>query len=283
MLINEVIERADRLVENEYSLEEKYHWCDVVSGELKSLYARDYKKARLHRWKDNLFLLPQDCVYEYIEKIICGLHEVDKADMRTFGFKGTHIGNTAVLHFGALPRPGIMPEMIEVIYLPVRRPIRRIHRSNEVIIMPSTVNGEIRSTLTMDADCPFIAGDVVEVTHGDTKVVLNILKRTAGFDEDGLKIYYILEYGEGEADALPSGEIKADMRRIVTDRTVCEAPYDEMYIDYICAQICFYQRKADIYNQFISRYNSRIEEYGKLMKEFANRNDRTVFTDWWRL
>ena len=73
------------------------------------------------------------------------------------------------------------------------------------------------------------------------------------------------------------------MRRIVTDRTVCEAPYDEMYIDYICAQICFYQSKHDVYQQFIARYNERMKEYGKFMKENAAVNDRTVFTNWWKI
>lgn len=283
MFINEVIERADRLVENEYSLEEKYHWCDVVSGEIRSLYQRNYKRVLLKRWKDNLFLLPQDCPYSYIEKIIFGLHEIDKDDMRTFGFRPTHIGDTMLLCFGKVPSIDNTPEMIEVIYFPVKRPIRRICLHNETITIPDRADSEKSYELIMNENCPFIPGDVVEVVYGDTKTVLNILTRSADFDEDELKLCYILEYGEGEADALPDGEITVDMRRIVTDRTVCDSPYDEMYIDYVCAQICFYQRKHDIYNQFISRYNNRIEEYGKIMKEFANKNDRTFFTDWWRL
>ncbi|MDO5398135.1 MAG: hypothetical protein Q4G33_09395 [bacterium] len=283
MLINEAVERADRLVENEYSLEEKYHWCDVVSGELKSQYAREYKKARLHRWKDNKFLLPQDCEYRYIEKIIFGGHEINKEDMRTFGFEGTHIGNTAVLCFPVRMRLPLLgaSDTAEVVYLPVHRPIRRIALSGEMVTIPSG-SGK-RCTIRMNEACPFIAGDTAELTYGDTKAELHILKRTADFDEDSLKLCYILEYGEGEADALPSGEIKADIRRIVTDKTVCGPPYDEMYIDYICAQICFFQRKHDIYSQFISRYNERMEEYGRMMMEFANEKDRTVFSNWWRL
>lgn len=285
MLIKEVLERADRLVENEYSDAEKYHWCDVVSGEIKSLYARDYNKARLHAWKDNLFLLPQNCEYSRIEKLIYGGHEIDKEDMRTFGFRGTHIGNAAVLCCDAVTRlPFSMrrpPDTVEVIYLPSHRPIRQICLEGETVIIPS--GSGVRRTLRMNEDCPFIGGDTVELTHGDTKVTLHILQRTADFDDDSLKLYYTLEYGEGEADALPSGEIKADMRRVVTDKTVCDPPYDEMYIDYVCAQICFYQRKHDIYSQFISRYNERLEEYGRLMKEFANKNDHTVFTNWWKL
>lgn len=282
MLINEVIERADKLVENEYSIEEKYHWCDVVSGEIKSLYARDYRKARLHRWKDNMFLLPQDCEYRYIEKLRFGGHEIDKEDMRTFGFRETYFGDTAVLCCGKwFPFVRSVPDMVEIVYLPVYRPIRRIYLSSESVTFPDS-SGK-RCTLRMNEDCPFIGGDVIEITYGDTKTTLNIMKRTADFDEDSLKMYYILEYGEGEADNLPSGEIKADISRIVTDRTICDPPYDEMYIDYICAQICFYQRKHDIYNQFISRYNDRLEEYGRMMKEFASKNDRTVFSNWWRL
>lgn len=37
--------------------------------------------------------------------------------------------------------------------------------------------------------------------------------------------------------------------------TVCDAPFDSMYIDYVCAQAAFQQNDADEYNKFIASYN----------------------------
>lgn len=292
MLINEAVRRADVLVDNEYSLDEKYGWCDIVSAELKSLYARKYKRVRLFRWSDGKFLLPQDCMYECIEKLIFMGHEIEKQDMRSFGFAAeqsgsgrTHLIYTPQASGAFVSQSGedSPAEMIEVVYLPSHRPIRRIFLNAEPIILPQKDSNGKRSTLRMSADCPFIAGDTVDVTVGDIKTTLHILARNADFDDVELTMYYILEYAEGETDELPSGELKADMCRIITDETVCAPPYDELYVDYICAQICFYQRKYDVYQQFISRYNERMREYGNLMKEYAAENDRTVFRKWWQL
>lgn len=294
MLINEAIRRADALIDNEYSLEEKYSWCDAVSAELKSLYLRKYRRVKLFRWTDGKFLLPQDCSFEYIEKLIFMGHEIEKQDMRTFGFvpEQSGSGRSHIVYAPELAENFVSPfeaaspaadEMIEVVYLPLHRPVRRIYLNAEPITVPHKDSSGKRSTLRMSADCPFLAGDTVEVTVGDTKVTLHILSRNADFDDVELKMYYTLEYGEGEADELADGELKADMRRIVTDETVCAPPYDELYVDYICAQICFYQRNYDVYQQFIARYNARMKEYGNMMKEYAAENDHTVFGNWWRL
>ena len=98
MLINEAIRRADALIDNEYSLEEKYSWCDAVSAELKSLYSRKYRRAKLFRWTDGKFLLPQDCSFEYIEQLIYMGHEIEKQDMRTFGFVPEQSGSGRKTH-----------------------------------------------------------------------------------------------------------------------------------------------------------------------------------------
>lgn len=279
MLINEAIQRADALLNNEYTAEEKYHWCDVVSAELKSVYARSYKRAKLFRWQDGMYLLPQDCEFENIEKIIYIGRELDKEDMRTHGIRAERSGSGRV----HLIYPDTHSEYIEVVYIPTHRPIRRINITGAHVIIPPKDSSGHRTTLKMNETCPFLPGDTVQVTTADAAAELHVTNRTADFDDISMRMYYSLEYGEGEADELSEGEVKADMRRIVTDRTVCDAPYDEMYIDYICAQICFFQRKHDVYQQFIARYNERMKEYGKFMKENAAVNDRTVFTNWWKI
>ena len=43
--------------------------------------------------------------------------------------------------------------------------------------------------------------------------------------------------------------------------TIVSAPFDAMYIHYVCAQIAFWQNDADEYNKFISAYNTLFYAY----------------------
>lgn len=264
MLINEAIRRADALVTNEYSDEEKYHWCDIVTAELVRSYSRQYARVKLFSCADGRFLLPEDCGFEYIDRLIYRGNIILKEDMRSYGFRTEPSGSGRV--YLACCAENIGEENIDVVYQPEPKKIRRISVHNEPVILPSKDKDGKRQTFRMENTCPFIPGDCVELVYVDKKYNVNILSRTADLDEINMKLYYVLECGSGETDDLPSGEIRADMTRLVTDRTLCAAPYDEMYTDYIAAQICFYQRKLDVYQQFMARYNARFEEYGRVMK-----------------
>lgn len=280
MLINEVIRRADALVENEYSAEEKYHWCDVVTAELVQSYSRKYSRVKLFSWADGKFLLPQDCVFEQIDRLIYNGCEIPKEDMRRYGFFAERNGERLYLIKDSHMRG---EEAVEVVYMPTPMPVRRIELYNAEIVLPSKDKDGKRKTLRMDNTCPFLPGDSVELVYGGEKRVINILDRQSDMDEISLSLYYVLEYGEGETDDLPTGTIKADMKRIVTDMTLCPAPYDEMYVDYIAAQLSFYQRKYDVYQQFMARYNERFKEYGRQVKDCDTAAVDHRFINWWEL
>lgn len=59
--------------------------------------------------------------------------------------------------------------------------------------------------------------------------------------------------------------------------TVCPAPFDAMYIDYVAAQIAFQQNDLDDYDKFISRYNTRFESYKKYFGSNSPVSDRKNF------
>ena len=61
--------------------------------------------------------------------------------------------------------------------------------------------------------------------------------------------------------------------------TVCPAPFDAMYIDYVAAQIAFQQNDLDDYDKFISRYNSRFEAYKKYFGSNSPVSDRKTFVN----
>ncbi len=44
-------------------------------------------------------------------------------------------------------------------------------------------------------------------------------------------------------------------------RTEVESPYDGLYVDYVCAQIAFYQNDLADYNKFITMYNEKLLDF----------------------
>lgn len=268
MLINEAIARADALLENEYTTEEKYHWCDVVGAELMASGKKVFKKADIMRAKDGFFLLPQDCCYDMIEKIMFRNREIHKLDMRRFGVHHKFLKGFYYIHF---------PRDIDKITVVYRVPYKNIRRYTikDIIIQPSSANAD---TFKTTRDIPILPGDIITVTAGTDKSLIHIMERSATLTEnDDMELTFTC--GSGELISIPNKS--AEISRIVTDHTVCMAPFDEMYIDYLCAQTAFFQRKFDVYQQFISRYNTRMKEYINFMKEYEAENDYTRFSCWW--
>lgn len=61
--------------------------------------------------------------------------------------------------------------------------------------------------------------------------------------------------------------------------TVCPAPFDAMYLDYVSAQVAFQQNDLDDYNKFISRYNNRFLGYKKYFGSNSPVSDRKGFVN----
>ena len=65
-----------------------------------------------------------------------------------------------------------------------------------------------------------------------------------------------------------------------SDETLCGPPYDSMYIDYVLAKICLYQRDFDTYNQFMASFNSKLDAYKRwYMSGPPRRADK--LKNWW--
>lgn len=67
---------------------------------------------------------------------------------------------------------------------------------------------------------------------------------------------------------------------VIDDETVCEAPYDSMYIDYVIAKLHLYQHDNDGYNRHITAFNSRLNSYKRVM---ASKLPKPAgrFRNWW--
>jgi hypothetical protein len=65
--------------------------------------------------------------------------------------------------------------------------------------------------------------------------------------------------------------------------TVIPAPYDAMYIDFLLAKCCYYQRDYDAYNQHIVSFNSKLEDFAKwyIERNMPVRETKNMINNWW--
>lgn len=65
--------------------------------------------------------------------------------------------------------------------------------------------------------------------------------------------------------------------------TLAPAPYDEMYIDFILAKCCYYQRDFDAYNQHITAFNSKLKDFASwyISHNMPKRDSENKIINWW--
>lgn len=229
MYIGEVIRRAQNYCPSEYDINEMYLWCDEVSSMLSIEDRNVFAKEILLPDSDGSVLLPRNVKFENIISVSIDGKILKKEDLRNIS---TNTGYSSP---------------VEVIYLKPYSPIRVIAYNGEITVDKS------KSQLVVDTEL-FKAGDTINVELGEVSGELQIYDVTFN---DGK---YQLQ--AASLEKFPDSGIGV-ISRIVTEKTVCDAPYDGMYVDYIIAKICMYQRDFNTYNQFMTSFNSRLHAYKK--------------------
>jgi hypothetical protein len=219
-------------------------------------------------------MLPEGVRYENVVSVIANGREIPKKDMRTQGYWIIY----GVRERFFLEDRGMSASSIDVIYLKDYKKIRRFTESARLKFNTDN-NGVIAQT--EDIALPVVMGDVVNINIDSEGINedVNVLKREV--DVSGNTPILSLTISASFAANLNSEtEYTVTLTRVVTDETVCSSPWDEMYIDYICGQICFYERDMAEYQQFMARYNSRIKEYRSFIKMNEPSDDGQLY-NWW--
>ncbi len=101
------------------------------------------------------------------------------------------------------------------------------------------------------------------------------------------KSYYPSEYTDEEmqrwceeVSAMLTTEVEDLSEYTSSDETLCDTPYDIMYIDYVIAKICLYQHDFNTYNQFISLFNTRLDAY-KRWRMSSPPHQAEKLKNWW--
>ncbi len=231
MYIGEVIRRAQSYCPSEYEENEMYSWCDEVSSMLAIEDRNVFIREQFMPDCDGKVVLPKGVEFENIISVNVDGKELQKADVRTsYSFPKT-------------------VSRIDVTYLKPYAPIRIVSYTGEIEI------NKPESYLVL-YDNKFREGDFISLTIDETSSEFKIL----GSEFDGDKC--MLRVGMGDFTGMPDSG-NAVIKRIITDKTICDAPYDTMYIDYILAKIGMLQHDFETYNQFMSAFNSRLNAYKK--------------------
>lgn len=231
MYIEDVIRQVEKLCPSEYDSREMYLWCDEVSAMLMIEDRNVFVKECFRPDSKGRILLPDGVKFENIISASVNGKSLKKEDLS--GFKTNTASGTEVM----------------LVYLKPYTPIRVLSYNGEAIIDRDASNIVI-------TDSGFRVGDNINITVADKTKTLPVL------DVKQVENGYVLCVPDGALDGFDESEV-VKIERIVTDKTVCDAPYDSMYIDYIIAKICMYQRDFDTYNQFMTSFNSRLTAYKK--------------------
>lgn len=124
---------------------------------------------------------------------------------------------------------------------------------------------------------------IIEVIEKLDKLYPNsydISEKISWCDELGamLKEEYTKTYDEDNVQ-IPYEKIKDP----INEETIINAPYDAMYIDFLLAKCCYYQRDYSAYNQHIVAFNSKLSDYANwyIERNMPVRETKNRINNWW--
>lgn len=263
MYITDVIEQVNTFAPNEYGKREMLVWCDEVSSMLSVEEKIIYKERTLPIAKDKTVLLPEGVEPENIVRIYMGGHELER---RAYPSEGRSLYLPPYLNFHfANDR---CTDNVRIVY---EQPYERIR-------LPEYKGSiEAEGNNIGLCDCEFIPGDELYITVGD-KAYSGIIVLEIKYSPD--KEHGYIMTVSGELDGL-SGVLTASVKRMITDKTVCDAPYDAMYVDYVLAKIALYQKDAKSYDLYMNRFNAKLSQYRDWLTARTPHNPGG-FKNWWK-
>ncbi len=246
MYITEVIEKAKALHPSEYSVKEYIGWCDELSSDLALNYIKEYKKREYSGVSE--ILLPEGVSIYNISKIIIDGREIKKSTLNDFGYEyeyqveGRSLKKRSGGAFDAT-----------VIYIQPHVPIRYIDEDAEITV----------------SDGGFKCDDI-GIYVGDTLKIGDKVVHITDYDEDSGWRY--------EGDALEAGT--HHIYREIQDKTIAEAPYDTMYIDFVNMKVAKYQGDSNAYRNFTQYFNNKAEDFHRYINRSRPSEERK-FINWW--
>lgn len=97
----------------------------------------------------------------------------------------------------------------------------------------------------------------------------------------GEKLSWCAELDENlKADYLREEELSGTD---LSEDTAVGAPYDLMYVDFVMAKCCYYQRDYDAYNQHITAFRNKLSDFSNhhIRENLPVRKTKNQVQNWW--
>ena len=258
MKIIDLIKTCDTMFPNEYSLDEKLMWCNELGALLTREHYSTFEMVSTEL-KNGVYTLPEGFTVSDIERVIMGGRMIKKNDLAKHQIYFVQSDN------GICIKGQGVGGKIKLLCRPRYKSIRNI----ELVGVQMSING---ATVTLPY-APFETGDTLEIGI-DGNVVCATIGDTKTNKDKTIEVTLDTE--------LPAqGDCVGDIKRVITDKPVCSAPFDTMYYDFINAKICFNQRDFDTYNKHMAVFNSRLEDYDKFIIKHNSSLPDTRVSNWW--
>ncbi len=153
---------------------------------------------------------------------------------------------------------------IDVIYKKKYENIRVLENVQKTVIIS-------KNTITIE-DTPLQVGDELELITPDNFYYVLVTNITDISDKKA-----VVEF---DIDLQEDGEKKVTITRFYTEKTVVDAPFDMLYVDFLNAKYCFYQRDYENYNAHMALFNSRLADLDLYLAKTRPSSPDTVLRNW---
>lgn len=222
-----------------------------------------FEEATINQNKDGTYTLPEGITLFDVDRIIADGRVLRKKDARWCGItyisapKGTE---GTPISFNKKPKGAI-----KVIYQKKYEPVRN-------------VDAEFKATITGNTftvrNCDLKVGDIIEFCS-ETEVYMGTIKSAEVINEVTTVFTPDFTFKEGE-----EGKQDVCIIKHMTETTLLDEPFDTLYIDFINAKICFYQRDYENYNAHMTVFNSRLADLDLYLAKALPSSPDTVLKNW---
>lgn len=258
MIIEDMLRIVDELYPNSYSVIDKIGWINELNQTLALNYNQKYASIDL-KIENGVVHLPQDITYEQIYSIWLDGKEVEKQDYTRFGI--SYLNDKSFL-VNSTCKDGYLQ-------------LRYLKNAKHIRYIDTDAAAEFTHNSMTVPNMAVEKYDTLTVTVNDTDITVYVLDMEYQYDEE-IKIK-IITNDNTFADTTPK---TVHIKRELTDETVAPAPYDMIYAYFIASQIAFWQHNTNLYNHYITMYNTKLSEYMQFVTE---RQPQTAKTRDWKL
>ncbi len=237
-------------------------WCDELGSMLMREHLMIFERTTLSPNKDGTYTLPDHISSLDVDRIIANGKVIRKKDGR---FKGiTYLSAKKGCDGVPICFKNTPKGTIDIVYKKKYENIRVLNNVQRKAIIH-------KNTMTIE-DNPLRVGDELELSAANHLYYVLVTNITYNSDNKA-----VVEF---DIDLLEEGEVDVTFTRYYTDQTVVDAPFDMLYVDFLNAKYCFYQRDYENYNAHMALFNSRLADLDLYLAKTRPSSPDTVLRNW---